>query len=139
MSEENLQRALIKAFKRRGHFSEVESHETSAGIPDIDYCMNGIESHIELKFGNAIAPRIRPSQVKWFRDRVRAGGHPWLFTCIMGTSGKYWMLHKGAAIGTHLLHLERDLKKWQLCSIAMWEGRMDWDELYCFLTTKWNK
>jgi len=115
MSEAALWRALDAGLGHRGHFSRVESHETSAGIPDVDYCLNGVESHIELKFGRTVAPKIRP------------------------TSGKYWMLHKGATIGTHKLYTEKDLDVWQLCSLAMWEGHINFDELYGFLTINWSK
>jgi hypothetical protein len=56
--------------------SWVESPFTSPGIPDMSYCYAGIEGWIELKaFPNIY---IRPTQVRWFKDRVAAGGFPLL-------------------------------------------------------------
>lgn len=59
-------------------FSRVESHSTSPGIPDVEYCVNGRVGNIELK--NLENPRceLRPTQIKWFRNRTRAGGNPLL-------------------------------------------------------------
>lgn len=130
---------MSKNIGHKGHFSRVESHETSAGIPDVDYCIGSVESHIELKYGRAHPPKIRPPQVKWFRDRVKAHGHPWMFTCMQENSGKYWMLHTGANMVRYKLHKERQIEAWQNCSIAMWEGSMGWDDLIGFLTMKWSK
>ena len=47
-------------------------------MPDLNWCMVGIEANLELKVGDeeGRAPSIRPSQVRWFRDRVAAGGYP---------------------------------------------------------------
>lgn len=54
--------------------SIVESHATSPGIPDVNYCVKGVEGWIELKQFPKID--IKTSQVRWFRERVKAGGFP---------------------------------------------------------------
>jgi len=74
-----------------GHFSRVESPQASAGIPDLDFCVRGVEGHIELKFGkDKKVPSIRPSQVKWFHDRIKNGGHPMIFAkIVIGTRVNY--------------------------------------------------
>lgn len=56
------------------HLSWIESHATSAGFPDIDYCCYGVCGELELKAGPDI--EVRATQVNWFRDRIAAGGHP---------------------------------------------------------------
>ena len=56
------------------HVSWVESHDTAIGIPDLNYCCEGVEGWIELKCAPNI--EIRAAQVIWFENRIRAGGHP---------------------------------------------------------------
>ena len=65
------------------HVSWIESHETSPGIPDIEYCISdsyGIGcrvNNVELKvLGHSM--EVRSSQLLWFRERVKAGGLPFL-------------------------------------------------------------
>jgi len=76
MSESALWKHMKKNIGHLGHFSRVESHETSSGIPDVDYCIRGVEGHIELKFARGKIPKIRGTQVRWFRDRAKQGGNP---------------------------------------------------------------
>lgn len=72
--------AIIKVLA--GHVSRVEAAESAAGIPDLDYCIGGRENHIELKVGRATkGPELRPSQVRWFKGRLKAGGTPF-FLCL---------------------------------------------------------
>ena len=56
------------------HISWVESHETVLGIPDLNYCYKEVEGWIELKAGPDI--EVRSSQVRWMKDRIKAGGYP---------------------------------------------------------------
>ena len=56
------------------HVSWVESHDTSIGIPDLNYCSGRVEGWLELKAGPDI--EVRASQVRWMKDRIKAGGHP---------------------------------------------------------------
>lgn len=61
------------------HFSRVESHATSPGIPDLSYCVNSVEGFIELKSWDPKKGfRLRRSQVAWTRARDRAGGRVFL-------------------------------------------------------------
>lgn len=56
------------------HLSWIESHATSAGFPDVDYCCYGVCNQLELKAGPDL--EVRATQVAWFKDRIEAGGHP---------------------------------------------------------------
>lgn len=97
MSEQKFWEEFSGNLGHKGHFSRVESHATSAGIPDIDFCMSDVESHIELKFGNEKkAPSIRPSQVKWFDRRVKAGGHPIILAKIELDDGTRYCFYAGS-------------------------------------------
>lgn len=64
---------------------------TSAGIPDLSYCCYGREGWVELKAGPCI--EVRPTQVSWFKDRIKAGGWP-LFLIKWGDS---YMVCPGSA------------------------------------------
>lgn len=64
-----------------GDVSRVESRNTSPGIPDLDYCIDGKEGKIELKFcTRKRGADIKPSQVRWMRKRVASGGKP-IYLC----------------------------------------------------------
>jgi hypothetical protein len=85
ISESDMRREVVKLIESDGgHASSVESHATSAGIPDLDFCWDGLEGHIELKFWTVKNNKgLRPSQVRWFRDRIKAGGKPCLLVKTM--------------------------------------------------------
>lgn len=79
MNEKEFQDSIIGLFKERhGHAVNMEPHMTNPGIPDVNWCMAGIEGNLELKVGkdDGVRPRIRPTQLIWFRKRVAAGGYP---------------------------------------------------------------
>jgi hypothetical protein len=60
-----------------GHWVSVESHQTSVGFPDLDYCFSGNCGQLELKYGNidtGKVPELRPSQVGYMRKRHEAQG-----------------------------------------------------------------
>jgi hypothetical protein len=66
---------------KEAHVVNMEPGLTNPGIPDISWCLEGIEGNLELKFGcgkRGRAPHIRPSQLVWFRERIKAGGYPML-------------------------------------------------------------
>ena len=80
LRESKLWDDLRDACKGTGiHFSRVESHATSPGIPDLSYCTMGHEGFMELKSWD---PKkgfcLRRSQVAWTRARDRAGGRVFL-------------------------------------------------------------
>lgn len=82
----------LRARVPRGHFSRIESGDTSSGFPDVHYTLslNGQSGTIELK--SARLPRaeipftdrngIRDSQRIWIREEVRAGGKVHVFLDI---------------------------------------------------------
>ena len=81
MSEKKFQDMVIGLFRRKhAHAVNMEPGTTNPGIPDINWCMGGIEGNLELKFGydTGAAPLIRPYQLVWFRERIQAGGYPML-------------------------------------------------------------
>lgn len=77
MKECNVRRKLGTELRARSfHVSQIESGETSAGIPDVHYFGHSTDGFIELKvtkMNGAIA--VRNTQKAWFRERIKAGGH----------------------------------------------------------------
>ena len=137
MSESALWKDMKKNIGHLGHFSRVESHETSSGIPDVDFCINGTEGHIELKFSRDKTPKIRSSQVTWFRRRRKEGGNPWLFTHMILKGKDYYLLHDASKISG--LATNRNVADWITASIFRWISYMDWKELVeCITVNKSN-
>lgn len=57
------------------HVSQIESHETSAGIPDTNAHKDGVDLWIECKFSRGKPFVVRKTQKRWIRARLRAGCH----------------------------------------------------------------
>ena len=79
--EKIFQDSVLQLFKaKHAHAIDMEPGMTNPGIPDINWCIDGVEGNLELKWGVAgeRAPKIRPTQVVWFRGRIAAGGYPML-------------------------------------------------------------
>lgn len=92
-AELKLSRQLRAMLEHQGaHVCPVESHDVSPGIPDINYCYHGKERWVECKvaYGNE-SPKIRPSQLKWIRERTQPGvdGCVWLVAYQTSTGNVY--------------------------------------------------
>lgn len=126
LSEHTLWEEMRDNIGYKGHFSRVESPDTSPGIPDVDFCLFSKEGHIELKFIEEKPKKgwIRPTQVKWFRDRVKNGGHPWLFVLIIFKGQRVYCIYDGKILPE--LAYERDAQKIMSLSTWMWLDKMDW-------------
>lgn len=61
-----------------GHWQRVESAATSQGIPDCNYCIDGVEGWVECKQTHAWAVKVQPLQSGWIHRRTRAGGRVWI-------------------------------------------------------------
>lgn len=75
-SESALRKALTKLIESKGgHVSNIESHVTSAGVPDMNFFLSGADVWVELKaVGSRGQIKMRPTQRKWHRDRDSVGG-----------------------------------------------------------------
>ena len=71
----------------RADLSRVENM-VEAGMPDVNFCVDGVEGWVELKHCNAIPKRagtplfgdegLRDSQIVWIYKRVKRGGRVWI-------------------------------------------------------------
>lgn len=139
MSEHNLWVRLRTNIGHRGHFVRMEFNP-EAGIPDVDYCIKGVEGKIELKY-TATAPKrsntsvfttggLRSAQEAWIYTRVRHGGRVWILPQIGDrlflVPGKH-----GREFNSMTLH--------QIDKAAVWStaGRLadrdDWNDLVFYL------
>jgi len=119
MSEAKLSKTVCGIINTLGgHVSRVEAAASAAGIPDLDYCLTGKESHIELKYGHSQKmPELRPSQVRWFRDRVKAGGRPFIL-CLDGDTDFVYLVR---GIDACELKGKQPISKWRDTSILEWQ------------------
>jgi len=132
MSETRLRKYVLDNIEHVGHWSKVESHDTSAGIPDLNHCISGAEGWLELKFGNEVKPpKLRPTQCAWFRRRTKMGidGAPQLLVCVELDGHKTFGLVRGRSV-PKLIHAKTN-KQWLDACYVKWENRIHWGE---FLT-----
>jgi hypothetical protein len=80
-------RQLFQRHLRTWHWQSVETFSTGQGVPDLNYCVMGIEGWIELKRAEANAVSITPEQVGWAERRLRAGGRVFLAVRQQTTQG----------------------------------------------------
>jgi len=58
----------------RFHCQSVETGGTGQGIPDTNYCCDGVEGWYECKATDGHAVTLRPEQIGWIERRLRCGG-----------------------------------------------------------------
>lgn len=83
MSEASFWNYLRRLLPLGGHYSRIESHDTSAGFPDVHYTLNGSSGTIELKDAKHPGSKypfrwtsgLRRSQVTWIRSEIEAEGN----------------------------------------------------------------
>lgn len=102
MSEVNLWKWL-KPYLPQGHYSRVESPDTSPGIPDVQYRITKADGFIELKDARSKNPLIpfpdvdkglHISQLNWIRDQITFGGIVWVVARVGPLI--YWIPGKNA-------------------------------------------
>jgi hypothetical protein len=93
-----------------GHWQAIETGGTGRGIPDSNFCHDGIEGWIEFKAATAWAVDIRPEQIGWIHRRARAGGRVWIAVRRRHAGGprlglavdELWLIH-----GKHIREIAR--------------------------------
>jgi len=117
-NESEFSTCVCNIIKRaEGDVSRVESKNTSPGIPDLDYCLQGNEGKIELKYCTTKrGADIKPSQVRWMRQRVKSGGKP-IYLCYNSDKKTvHFVLDvtNPALHGTVRWHVWEELSKWSI-------------------------
>lgn len=128
MSEAKLWRTLRNAIGHVGHWDRIESHATSQGRPDVNWCTESCVADIELKIydvkrGGFI---LRANQNAWMQQRTRAGvgGNAWIFARFDSVEGPIYLLIPGNR-SRALIH-ERSYEAWHNQAAWVWQGEVDW-------------
>ena len=115
VNEAQFRKWVVASIKKvGGHASSVESHATSPGIPDVDYCINGVSGHIELKVYGSKG--LRQSQILWFKHRIKAGGKPWIL--IYSVEGVYLIAGEHYRLVINMNQKEK--LKWEMIAAQIW-------------------
>lgn len=56
------------------HWTSVETGGTGRGVPDSNFCADGVEGWIEYKVTAGWSVTLRPEQIGWLTTRARHGG-----------------------------------------------------------------
>lgn len=114
--ESNVWKNLSSTVGKRAHMTRIESHATSIGQPDVNYCMDGHEGNVELKHTDSSKKglTLRPSQWQWFKKRVEAGGTPWVLALVdIPLQKPYYILVSGKNVIKHELVHHKSITKWK--------------------------
>jgi hypothetical protein len=131
-------RSLFHTNLRRFHWQAIESGLTGGGIPDSNFCINGIEGWVEHKATATNKIPLSSDQVGWHLRRYRAGGRTFIAVRYRHSGGP----RLGVAVDRLYLYLGRDVKALLLTGLRnkplkVWEGgpnRWDWVEIARFLS-----
>jgi hypothetical protein len=127
MSEARLWKTLKGAIGHLGHVDRIESHATSQGRPDVNWCYQSDNVDIELKVYD---PKkngfvLRANQNAWMLNRVKAGGKVFIFARFDSVDGPIYLLIPGTR-SRALIH-ERSYEAWHKQAIWVWQNEMDWE------------
>lgn len=86
MTDGNL-RQLIQKHIPHVHWQAIETGRTGRGIPDLNYCNNGIEGWIECKQTSGWKVQVQAEQVAWIERRIRNGGRVYIAVRRKAPSG----------------------------------------------------
>ena len=68
-------RKLFRRHLRAGfHWQSVETGGTGLGVPDSNFCCDGVEGWVEFKQTTGWQVTLRPEQVAWLVRRAMVGG-----------------------------------------------------------------
>ena len=92
VSEDDFRRHVIDLLGKDGcHLSHIESHLTSAGIPDINFYKSGRDVWLELKVAKDGKVKMRPTQKRWHKDRAARGGQSWVLVLSPSKDRVLWL------------------------------------------------
>jgi len=126
--EKNLWSLLKGKLPPHCHAQRIETGSTGLGIPDVNLCLNGIETWVELKVVKGLRVELSPQQVVWHYRRARALGS----SCILARD-KFDGKRKGK--GDHLyLWAGADAQAVaeqgiDVPALGHWQAPFAWDEV----------
>jgi Holliday junction resolvase len=93
-------RATFRAKLPDIHWQAVESKLTGKGIPDANYCAEGIEGWVEFKKTSGWKIGLRTEQTSWIEKRARFGGN--VFIAVRRKGTELWLCGPEHARGNTL-------------------------------------
>ena len=120
MSEKTDYKILKRAFKHPDRIDRIENL-VSCGMPDVNYCINGVEGWIEMKSAierqrstsKLLKHKLSQAQMNWFLKQRNAGGNAFILIC----TEKRWMLMHG-----HVADQINDLTADHLWQNTVWKS-----------------
>lgn len=116
---------LRKSFReglKAWHWQSIESSLTGAGIPDSNYCFEGIEGWLELKKTDGWKVKFQLMQPGWIMRRIRAGGRVHVAVRQIKTD-TLWLYWGGDVVAL------RDGSLKTVTPLARWERPWPWPEI----------
>lgn len=122
-------RKLFKKHLPKIHWVSIETGDTGMGVPDSNFCIDGIEGWIEFKKTDKGIIDLKPEQIGWIIDRIRHGGRVKIAVRVHQFAGEYLIIFDGVRIeemvGKSILVNLNLVEGW-------WTGRpkdWNWDEI----------
>jgi hypothetical protein len=118
------------------HCQSIETGGTGRGIPDFNFCKDGIEGWIEFKKTSAWAvSNISPDQIGWVLRRRRAGGGVFLAvrrqrnrSARKKAVDELWIFD-----GLDIESVSDEGLKSHINPLRVWEDDWNWEEIGCLL------
>ena len=138
--EQRLWRRVRKALAPHGRVSRVEN-PLEPGMPDVSYCLDGVEGWLELKAlpawpkkpGTIVGPRlVRPAQRAWWLRQLAAGGRIYMLLAVGERRPDHVLLTGEVAI-LKSGRIKAELEHWSLID---WYQGLDGKELTNILKDK---
>jgi hypothetical protein len=106
MRDGNL-RPLFQRYLPQFHIQPIEVGALGRGIPDANYCGEGVEGWIEFKSAtHDRPPRMEPEQIGWIHERRRFGGRVFIAVRCTGRSERFrkdYFAHKDLPLPDDML------------------------------------
>lgn len=114
--------------KIKGDWQAIETGGVGRGVPDSNFCIDGVEGWIEFKKTEHWKAVFRPEQVAWIHRRYRNGGNVWM--AVRRVETELWLVR-----GDWIRELASDGLK--AVEAMKWvDGKWDWDHIRRILTSK---
>lgn len=123
MADAGLRKIFRDAFPM-ADWQAIESGGTGGGIPDSNFCMQGVEGWIEYKRALGWVVTFQPMQVPWLMRRARAGGHVLIVVCQVRRDGDVLHIYHGSQA------LDLSVQGLRTCvPLARWRKPWPWSEV----------
>lgn len=128
-------RPLFREHLRAGfQWNTIETGTTAGGVPDSEFCSEGVSSWLEFKQTTGWAVTLKPEQVAWHTVRHLRGGRSLIAVRRWPEAGvrrvaadELWIF-----LGRHAMELRAGGLRAGVPCLGIWEGgpsRWDWDHV----------